>query len=148
MLLEFTRALNLYEAAIEADRRTDDDFPKPTLDVRMAEIEAKDGLAFVAVDLAGAPIGWIAGHVEPGVIYIRDELRRHGHVSELYIVEEWRNRGVGRALIDAAVVHFRTRGLKRLTIGSLAGNKVACASYETLGFRPYAIEFERAIDPA
>jgi len=144
-LLEFVRALNLYEAAIEVDRRTDDDFPEPTLDVRMAEIEAKDGLAFVAVDLAGTPIGWIAGHIEPGVIYIREELRRCGHISELYIVEGWRNRGVGLALIDAAGEHFRARGVKRLTIGSLAGNAVACAAYEALGFRPYAIEFERVI---
>lgn len=145
MLLSFVRELNLYEAAFEANRRTDADFPEPTLDVRLAETAAKDGIILVAVDGTGALSGWIAGHIEAGNVYVHDDLRRYGYISELFVDPARRGQGVAAALVEAVVAHVRSRGVRRLLVGALVGNAGALAAYEALGFRPHAIELERVI---
>jgi ribosomal protein S18 acetylase RimI-like enzyme len=43
-------------------------------------------------------------------------------------------RGVGQALLDAAVVEARERGARRLTLRVLAHNKAAVRLYEQSGF--------------
>jgi RimJ/RimL family protein N-acetyltransferase len=53
-----------------------------------------------------------------------------------------RGRGVGRALIDAAIDEARRRGARRLTLRVFAPNEVARRLYESAGFEVEGVQRE------
>ena len=56
-----------------------------------------------------------------------------GEVFMLYVSTDWREQGIGRALIDAAFAALKTRGLKAVSIWCLADNVAAIGFYQHLG---------------
>jgi GNAT superfamily N-acetyltransferase len=75
--------------------------------------------------------------------YVAPEQRRIAYVSDAFVGEAWRRRGVFRALLAAAEGFAAAGGATRLMIGVLAGNEVAKRAYRTAGFRPYAMELAK-----
>jgi len=62
-----------------------------------------------------------------------------GRVVNVYTRPAWRRRGVGAALVQAAIEHARALGARRLRLGAApAGLGV----YERLGFQPVTNEME------
>lgn len=51
------------------------------------------------------------------------------------VAPEWRNRGLGRLMIDQVVESCRRRGAKRLFLEVRDGNEAALALYRATGFR-------------
>jgi RimJ/RimL family protein N-acetyltransferase len=65
-------------------------------------------------------------HVEPN---------RHGYGElGMAIVREWRGRGVGSALMAAAIEWAREQGLHKLSLGVWPHNAAAIALYRKFGF--------------
>lgn len=56
-----------------------------------------------------------------------------GEVYALYVETDWREQGIGRALIEAAFDRFRKRRLGEAVIWCLEGNFAARGFYERLG---------------
>jgi ribosomal protein S18 acetylase RimI-like enzyme len=56
------------------------------------------------------------------------------HLEELYVVPERRGRGLGRALLEAAMEHARQRGAAHIDLGTSEGDVAARALYENAGF--------------
>src|SRR5581483_1825806 len=56
-----------------------------------------------------------------------------GEVYALYVETDWREHGVGRALVDAAFDVFRDRGLRHAVIWCLEGNFAARGFYQRCG---------------
>jgi GNAT superfamily N-acetyltransferase len=56
------------------------------------------------------------------------------YLAELYVVTARRGRGVGRALMLAAIACARARGADRMELGTGETDMVARALYESLGF--------------
>lgn len=75
-----------------------------------------DGLAF----LRFRPALWTKG--------------REGYLAELYVAPECRGRGLGRALLEAAIDHCRNHGTDRLELGTSENDIAARSLYESLGF--------------
>jgi len=67
------------------------------------------------------------------------EARLHLYISELFVAEAWRGKGVAGALLAAAEAHARSLGIARVTIGSLAANTSARRAYAKAGFAEYEI---------
>jgi GNAT superfamily N-acetyltransferase len=61
-----------------------------------------------------------------------------GEVYALYVETDWREQGVGRALIEAAFDAFRERGWREAVIWCLEGNFAGRGFYERLGGRRLA----------
>jgi ribosomal protein S18 acetylase RimI-like enzyme len=58
-----------------------------------------------------------------------------GEIYALYVETDWREQGIGRALIDAAFDRFRKRSLDQAVIWCLEGNVAARGFYERCGGR-------------
>lgn len=88
----------------------------------------RDGrdLGFVAVDAEGAELGALAGYTWAGMAEIR----------QLFVREEARGQGVGRALVDAAVAEAGARGCQVAWVMSYTFQ--APGLYERCGFRRFA----------
>jgi ribosomal protein S18 acetylase RimI-like enzyme len=56
------------------------------------------------------------------------------YLAELYVVASLRGRGLGRALMRAALAEARLRGADRIEVGTSESDVAARALYESLGF--------------
>jgi ribosomal protein S18 acetylase RimI-like enzyme len=56
------------------------------------------------------------------------------HLAELYVVPACRGRGLGRALMNAAIETARERGADHMDLGTSEDDVAARALYESLGF--------------
>lgn len=56
------------------------------------------------------------------------------YLAELYVVPQWRGRGIGRALMEAALDHARARGADYMDLGTAETDVAARRLYESLGF--------------
>jgi ribosomal protein S18 acetylase RimI-like enzyme len=59
-------------------------------------------------------------------------------LEDLYVREEARRHGLGRALVDAALERARARGCRRIELDANEGNEAAVKLYSSFGFSSYA----------
>ena len=137
-LLRFIIGLQRFEHAIEPDRRVDSDVAEEFYAIITDRIAKKNGCMLIAESSDGQALGWAAACEEDNEIYVHAEEKTYGHIAELYVIEEFRGRGIGRALIAACEDWARERGLKVIMIGVLARNPRAHSVYRGEGFADYA----------
>jgi len=141
----FIDGLQRFEKAMEDDRRVDDTVGAEFFDVLAGRVAEKQGRIFIAEDASGTAIGWAACFVEENEIYVEADVRTFGYISELYVVDGARGKGIGRALIAKCEEHFRALKLKVMMIGVVAKNTNAQRSYLAAGFRPYSEMLQKAL---
>ena len=74
------------------------------------------------------------GRVVGFVSTATDRATRTGHIRNLAVAEEYRSRGIGRALIEEAQNYFRNNGMKFARIETLEQNERCVGLYPALGF--------------
>ena len=83
---------------------------------------------------AGGSVVAVAGGELIGMLHV--EVSRHGFGELGMLVDRaWRGRGVGSALLAAAVTWARGRGLHKLCLEVFAHNTAAIGLYRRCGFR-------------
>lgn len=60
-----------------------------------------------------------------------------GVINELYVLPEFRRKGVGKKLLEWCLSRIRAEGFKTARISVLSGDKEAIRLYEKLGFRVF-----------
>ncbi|NBR84585.1 MAG: GNAT family N-acetyltransferase [Verrucomicrobia bacterium] len=84
---------------------------------------------------AGAFVAEEAGRVIAYVTTTLDRMAGSGRIANLAVVAELRGRGVGRQLIQHALVWFRAQGLSYALIESMSHNEVGRGLYTSVGFQ-------------
>ena len=94
------------------------------------EADAADATAehFLACDTAGAPIGTA-------------RLLADAHIGRIAVLRDWRGRGVGRALLEAAVARARERAMSAVV---LHAQSHAAGFYAGAGFVTHGEPFMEA----
>jgi ribosomal protein S18 acetylase RimI-like enzyme len=95
-----------------------------------AELRMPGAVAIVA-EAAGGPAG---------LVLARDLGERAGTIQSLLVSRRRRRRGVGRALLRAALAEMRRRGRRRVSLGVETVNAPAVALYASEGFRPARVD--------
>lgn len=111
-LLAVRHPVFVHEQGVAAEREVDDCDPV--------------SLHFLARDTQGKPIGTA-------------RLLPDGRIGRVAVLKEWRRKGIGRALMQAALSGARERGDRRVT---LHAQTHSLAFYESLGFVAAGEEFE------
>ena len=72
------------------------------------------------------------------------------HVEGWYVSPDWRNQGVGRALMDAAETWSRSRGFNELASDTTADNELSQAAHQRLGFEiaERSVHFRKTLEPS
>jgi ribosomal protein S18 acetylase RimI-like enzyme len=74
-----------------------------------------------------------------------EKYRDHAYVTDLYVRQSDRGRGIGEQLMRAAEKYALENGAKRIRVGVLAANNAAHALYRKVGYRDYEVVLEKTI---
>ncbi len=127
--------------AIEIRPAVDED-RLPLVRIFAAVAEERDKIATEPpVDVEGRAAGWILDGTLVAIVdgqivgSLHLDVSSHGFGEiGMAVAREWRGRGVGSALVAAAVEEARTRGLHKLTLSVYPHNDAAIALYRKFGF--------------
>jgi len=113
-------------------------------DRSLSEIEKR---VTPAPDGSRCTFGAFVGDQLVGILtFIRPERAKLRHCAELagmYVAPEFRRRGLGGALVDAALVHARSlSGVRQLKLAVNAANLAARSLYQSRGFTCVGVEPE------
>jgi len=114
------------------------------LDRMFARCATWSGHVFVA-ELDGGIIGFVCvwGRVPPQE---PDEPQAdYAYVSDLVVLDAWRRRGIGRALLERAEAYARSLGMDAIGIGVMAGNHEARALYAARDYREVHVELRKSL---
>jgi GNAT superfamily N-acetyltransferase len=139
--------LQEYECTIEPDRAHWADGGAAYADWMLEESAQNQGAVFIAESEEGTIVGlltcWRAEDATDMTVV--PQARVHLYISELFVAEPWRGRGVAGALLATAETHARGIGIAQVTIGSLASNKSARRAYAKAGFDDYEILLRKRV---
>lgn len=88
-------------------------------------------------------VGFVSFELERGA-YEDDGTR--GVVRNVYVDPEYRNRGIGGALLDAAETALADAGATVVALEAMAGNDRARGFYRRRGYAPHRVQFEKPLD--
>jgi len=123
-------------------RPASDDDRLPLAVLFAAVAEERDGIATEPpVDVEARAASWtidgtlvaVAGTEVVGSLHLDQSRFGFGEIG-MAVAREWRGRGVGSALLAAAIEWARERGLHKLSLGVFAHNAGAIALYRKFGF--------------
>lgn len=121
------------ESALARIAREETDFtgeePSPPLTAEAARTFLSDPAVWHwHAEADGQPVGFLLAYVHRQ----RHGDARHVMFEEIGVREQWRRRGVGRALVDALHDQMRLEGIEEVWV--LADNPEAQAFYENCGY--------------
>lgn len=140
--LSFIHGSQLYEQAFEPNRRVDPAVADEYFPALTDQVTKNEGRVFVAEAEARA-VGWAVIVILQDPVFVIAEQRRYGYIAELFVDEDARGHGVGRALIAACEDEARGRGLGHVKIGLLTANRHAAEIYARAGYSPYHSELRK-----
>ncbi len=85
------------------------------------------------------------GEVVGGITTWHDPETAIGYIPNLAIDAAYRGQGIGRQLLEFALEHFRTLGLKVARIETLSHNETGNHLYRSLGFQEVARQIHFAV---
>jgi ribosomal protein S18 acetylase RimI-like enzyme len=68
------------------------------------------------------------------MVYVQRDGAGVGTIEDLFVLKPWRQRGLGRCLITAALANFHSIGIDRVRLEVWSANKPALNLYRALGF--------------
>ncbi len=93
---------------------------------RAVRMNGDKGIGYLAID-SGAPCG-IAG------CFLDPEDPTRAHLVSMWTAPEYRQRGVGRMLVEGVAAWAHSRGARTLLLMAVSNNQPAMFFYERMGF--------------
>ncbi len=91
--------------------------------------------SFLVADTGGSVIGYIMCRIERGISSFGHRPVKKGHIVSVAVRKDMRRRGVGSALITAAMRAMNDYGASEYFLEVRRSNEDAISVYERLGFR-------------
>lgn len=138
--------LQEFERPIEPNRRPGVTMARDHVSA-LIDWASQGGGALIA-ETAGDPVGFlIFGIDEEFGQFVLPENQRFGRISDLWVDETARGRGIARALIAEAERRLTTMGIARVEIGAVFANRRAIALYEAIGYQPSSLILAKSLRP-
>ncbi len=104
----------------------------------------EDGQVFVA-EVDSVIVGYVSAYSRIRSEVVHDGDFEYALIGDLVVLEAYRKRGLGRALLNAAENFMRERGARWLRIGAVSGNRRAINLYESVGYKQSYTELEKLL---
>ena len=100
------------------------------------------GFAIIA-ESNNAPVGYLVGGEAESPSY--RTIEKIAEIDNMFVLEEFRQKGIGKKLFDAFLEWCRKNGYQKLKVEASAKNKGAIGFYKKLGFSDYTVSLEKDI---
>jgi ribosomal protein S18 acetylase RimI-like enzyme len=105
-------------------------------------LEDGSGRLFVAEDDGGRAVGYLMLTIG-GKPATWDVGERAAEVETMSVLPDARSRGVGAALMDAALSHAEDEGVRAIGVGVVHSNDAGIRFYDRAGFKPFYVQLLR-----
>jgi len=97
----------------------------------------------VVAEIAGQPVGFLMASIEkrPGVFMERE----YGHISDVYVQEPQRGKGVGKALVAEGLAWFGEKRVGRVRLQTDARNTLGFEFWKKLGFHTTVFTMDKLL---
>jgi GNAT superfamily N-acetyltransferase len=137
--------LQNYERTQHATRLPGDEVADLYLDWMLRRAETQG--AVLVAETNCTFVGFVAGWIEESEnIGETPDSRRVGYISDICVMPSFRGCRIAAQLLKGIERRLAALGITRLRINSLEANRSARASYESAGFTPYEVVYEKTID--
>jgi len=142
----FVEAIQEHERATVAGLKPGSAIAEAYAHMLVRTAAARGGCVFLAK--AGAlAVGFVCAWPEEDADpLLEEDVRAHAYISDSYVKEDWRKKGIGARLLAAAESAMQKQGCERVRICVKASNDLAISSYRRAGYRPYEIIFAKAFE--
>ncbi|MHC0039514.1 GNAT family N-acetyltransferase [Pseudoneobacillus sp. C159] len=95
---------------------------------RLKEYKSKEGWTAITAVVQGEMIGSVMCWEES------EANKKYGEIEDLFVLPEWRQKGIAQALLTKALSTLKERGLERAELMVLTDNVNALSLYQNAGF--------------
>lgn len=99
-------------------------------------------VALIAQDRDGNAIGYVIGSASNKFRYRKVKT---GELENMFVVPQWRRRGVGKALIGELRRRMKAKGTDRIYVSAYAKNEDAIHFYDSCGFDLWEVGLEMKV---
>lgn len=134
----------------EYERRMDDllaegrEIAARYVEFMLARCAETNGRVFVAEE-GRRVVGFVSIWARMKSRAVEEREYEYAYVSDLIVLDGYRGRGLGRALLGRAEEYARSEGATILRVAALARNAGALALYEGFGFEPRLLELTKRL---
>jgi len=121
-------------------------YPYPNLNLKNSEKWLKKSFPgkkiFVAIDnkkIVGYSFGWIETR------FYHNKVKKYVYCSDLFVLKEYRRKGIGKKLIKKFEDFCRKKGLEYLQLSTNFKNKIGKKIYPSIGFKECEIMYVKRI---
>jgi GNAT superfamily N-acetyltransferase len=145
-LIGFVEAIQEHERIDVTDLKLGSEIGSDYAQMLIRMIAERNGCILMArmrADTVGFGCAWIEEDNDP---LLRDDARTHAYISDIFVEDDWRRRGVALRILDALEMEMRSRGCQRIRVCSKATNHIALECYKKAGYQPNEIVFGERLD--
>ncbi len=147
-VIAFVAAIQEHERAGVSELKAGSEIGPRYAELLLRTVAEQNGLILL-VKFGERSIGFSCAWVdEDDDMLLREDVRCHAYISDIFVEVGWRRKGVGRMLLKAIETHMGQRGCRRARVCSKAANLAALKFYEAAGYRPYEVTFSKPIAQA
>jgi ribosomal protein S18 acetylase RimI-like enzyme len=144
-LVRFVEAIQEHERAAVPELKPGPEIGPPYAGTLVRNVSDQDGCILMA-KAGGRSIGFVCAWKEvDDDALLRDDMRAHAFISDIFVVEGWRGRGVAAGLLAAIEAAMLERGSTQIRVCAKAANRLAISCYDRAGYRPYEIIFSKPL---
>ncbi len=103
------------------------------------------GAAILVAEVGGAIAGYVTIDARVRSEQPREVPYCFAEIEDLAVIDAYRGKGVGKALLGAAEQHARKHGAGWLRISVMAESRLARSLYERSGFAEHMVSFEKTL---
>jgi ribosomal protein S18 acetylase RimI-like enzyme len=144
-LIRFVEAIQEHERAGVPELRPGPEIGPPYAETLVHNVSNQNGCILMA-KAGGRAIGFVCAwnEVDDDAL-LREDMRAHAFISDIFVIEGWRGRGVAAELLAAIEAAMLERGSTQIRVCSKAANSLAIGCYNRAGYRPYEIIFWKSL---
>ena len=133
-ILELVKKLADYHRRIDKDYRPGKKLPRGYKN-RFLEIIRKKNSKIVVAENGGKIVGYFSGKIEKAKPYLI--FKRMGKISNAFIEEGYRGKGIGKKMLDFLIKWFKKKGIECVEVSVDLRNKIGVNFWKKSGFKGY-----------
>jgi ribosomal protein S18 acetylase RimI-like enzyme len=118
---------------IEIAKAFSGDLSQRTFDIRKAELTKSAAKMHIQITSNESDIGYCVCTINSNGV---------GEIDSIYVTKEYRSKGIGRKMVESALLWLDENHVRKKVVVVLEGNTEALAFYKSFGFLPRNVELQ------